>query len=254
VLLVEDNDFNRQVGVYLLERQGYRVAVACSGPEALDRLEREEFDLVLMDLGMPGMDGLETTVAIRRREAERAGPNGKQRRLPIVALTAHVTPADQERCLQAGMDGHVSKPLNPDQLRDVLGQVLGSRRRIAREQGPASSLASVFDRDRTLQRLSGNSKLFAEVVKLFQENSEQLLAQMRQALRSGNGTTLKETAHTLKGSMSFFNAPAAVAAAVNVEKQAENAEQRSQALADLEREVEALRSALAEAVRELSPS
>ncbi len=218
------------------------------------RLEQETFDLVLMDLGMPEMDGLETTAVIRQREA------GTGRRTPIVALTAHVSPSDQERCLQAGMDGHVSKPLEPEQLRQVLAQVMSPGGRTAllvRPDGSPEpshqgrSSPPVFDRDRTLERLSGNSRVFAEVVSLFRENSTRLLADMQQALAEGDTATLEQAAHTLKGSMSFFNAPAAVAAAVQMQHRAGNPHERGPALADLQREVGLLHAALGEVVQEL---
>jgi len=103
ILLVEDNPLNQTVAARLLEKHGHTVVVAANGREALERLEGSEFDLVLMDVQMPEMDGLEATAAIRQRE------NG--RRLPIVALTADVIPGIRERCLEAGMDAYVTKPI-----------------------------------------------------------------------------------------------------------------------------------------------
>ncbi len=117
VLLVEDNLFNQQVGVYLLERQGHEVEVAGSGAEALAQLGKQTYDLVLMDVQMPERDGLETTRAIREQEAATG------RRIPIVALTAYASPSDRQRCLQAGMDGHLTKPLDPLQLEQIVHQV-----------------------------------------------------------------------------------------------------------------------------------
>jgi CheY-like chemotaxis protein len=106
VLLAEDNPVNQQVAVRLLDRRGHRVTVVASGQEALDALDRASFDIVLMDLQMPTMGGLEATARIREREA------GSGRRLPIVAMTAHAMTGDRERCLAADLDGYLSKPID----------------------------------------------------------------------------------------------------------------------------------------------
>ena len=107
ILLVEDNVVNQQVAAGLLTRRGHHVTVVENGHEALDRLERETFDLVLMDLQMPVMGGLDATAAIRLRERA-TGPH-----IRIVAMTAHAMTSDRERCLAAGMDGYLSKPIDP---------------------------------------------------------------------------------------------------------------------------------------------
>jgi two-component system sensor histidine kinase/response regulator len=109
-LLAEDNEVNRLLVVRLLERQGYRVVIAENGREAVAALEREAIDLVLMDVQMPEMDGLEATRAIRLREKETGS------HLPIIALTAHAMKGDREGCLEAGMDDYLSKPVRPQHL------------------------------------------------------------------------------------------------------------------------------------------
>ena len=111
VLVAEDNAVNQQIAAGMLERIGHEAVVAANGREALALLEREAFDLVLMDVQMPELDGLETTVAIRERERVEGG------HLPVVAVTAHAMKGDAERCLAAGMDGYVAKPLQPASLR-----------------------------------------------------------------------------------------------------------------------------------------
>jgi CheY-like chemotaxis protein len=118
VLLVEDNTINQMVAAKLLERQGHAVVIAENGRAALETLEEEQFDLVLMDVQMPVMDGLEATAAIRQREA------GTGRHLPIVALTANALVGDRERCLRAGMDGYVAKPFQVQSLLHEITQVL----------------------------------------------------------------------------------------------------------------------------------
>jgi CheY-like chemotaxis protein len=117
VLLAEDNPVNRLLAIRLLEKRGHSVAVAGNGREALDATEQRIFDVVLMDLEMPEMSGLEATVAIRRRE-QRTGM-----RIPIIAMTAHAMIGDRERCLGVGMDGYVSKPVRADELYAALENV-----------------------------------------------------------------------------------------------------------------------------------
>ncbi len=118
VLLVEDNAVNQKVASRLLERQGHSVRVADNGRAALDALEGAEFDLVLMDVQMPEMDGLAATAAIRRREG------GSGRHLPVIALTAHAMEGDRERCLGAGMDGFVTKPVHLRTLLQAMADAL----------------------------------------------------------------------------------------------------------------------------------
>jgi CheY-like chemotaxis protein len=112
ILLVEDNAVNQTVAKRLLEKAGHSVAVAADGRLALDALRRDCFDLVLMDVQMPVMDGFEATAEIRRLEGASQGTNPKYNRIPIIAMTAHAMTGDRERCLAAGMDGYVSKPID----------------------------------------------------------------------------------------------------------------------------------------------
>jgi two-component system sensor histidine kinase/response regulator len=112
ILLAEDNLVNQKVAAAILERRGHTVTIACTGVEALAALDREEFDLVLMDAQMPEMDGFEASGAIRDREKA----SGSGRRLPIIALTANAMSGDRERCLAAGMDGYSSKPIRAEDL------------------------------------------------------------------------------------------------------------------------------------------
>jgi CheY-like chemotaxis protein len=119
ILLVEDNPINQMVARRMLEKKGYDVAVAENGKEALRALDGQAFDAVLMDVQMPEMDGLEAAAAIRARE------QGTDRRLPIIALTAHAMNGDRERCLAAGMDGYVTKPVTSPVLLKALADVLG---------------------------------------------------------------------------------------------------------------------------------
>ncbi|HKC00101.1 MAG TPA: response regulator, partial [Terriglobales bacterium] len=120
ILLAEDNPVNRQVAVRLLEKQGYQVTCAADGREALSLLEQSVFDLVLMDIEMPNMNGLEASAAIRQ------GEKMTGRHIPIVAMTAHAMKGDQEKCLAAGMDDYVSKPIRPPDLSAAILKVVPS--------------------------------------------------------------------------------------------------------------------------------
>ena len=142
LLLIEDNVVNQRLALRLLEKDGHRVAVAGNGQEALQTLETQSFDVILMDVQMPVMDGLETTRAIRERESEARGTwleaSGEEptsplaplasrlafRRVPIIAMTAHAMKGDRERCLEAGMDAYVTKPIHAKDLRDAIAKVL----------------------------------------------------------------------------------------------------------------------------------
>jgi len=121
ILLVEDNPVNQRLETRLLEKRGHRVVLAANGREALDALEKESFDLVLMDVQMPEMDGFEATAAIRERE------KASGVRLPVIALTAHAMKDDRERCLAAGMDDYLTKPIQPRELHELLENYVARR-------------------------------------------------------------------------------------------------------------------------------
>ena len=121
ILLAEDNVINQKVACRLLEKQGHQVVVACNGREALSILEREPFDLALLDIQMPEVDGLETARVIRARE--RSGTV----HMPLIAVTAHAMNGDKERCLEAGMDGYLTKPIQLGQLFAAIEQVCALR-------------------------------------------------------------------------------------------------------------------------------
>jgi CheY-like chemotaxis protein len=114
VLIAEDNAVNQRLVSRLLEKRGHQVVVAANGREALEAMERQSFDIVLMDLQMPELDGFEATAALRAREA------GHGTHLPVIALTAHAMKGDRERCLAAGMDAYLSKPIRPQELDKLL--------------------------------------------------------------------------------------------------------------------------------------
>ena len=195
-LLVEDNVVNQRVASGLLTRRGHHVTVAQDGREALARLDQETFDLVLMDLQMPVMGGLDATVAIRLRERV----TGQHVR--IVAMTAHAMSSDRERCLAAGMDGYLSKPIDPPMLFAVVEQDGdgggGVQTAVA---GPVT-----FDEDALRHRLSGDDELMTDVIRVFLEDLPVRLAAIKDAVTGRNADALRAAAHALKGAAGNLSA------------------------------------------------
>ena len=134
ILLAEDNAVNQTLAVRLLEKRGYSVMVTGNGAEAFEAFEKHQFDVVLMDIQMPVMDGFEATAAIRAKENLTGG------HIPIIAMTAHALKGDQERCISAGMDGYVSKPIRTSELFSVIEAMLPEK-----DPAPASDPASISD-------------------------------------------------------------------------------------------------------------
>jgi signal transduction histidine kinase/DNA-binding response OmpR family regulator len=206
ILLAEDNVVNQRVAVGLLNRRGHHVTVASNGREALDAVAREQFDLVLMDLQMPVMGGLEATAAIRAHEAQAGG------HLWIVAMTAHVMPGDKERCLAGGMDGYLGKPIDPKALFAEVEEGLNHTGQPAappavQTSAPARTVAApVIDRHDLLQRLYGDEQLAADVVRLFVGECPTMVDAVGAALAMRDVEQVRRAAHALKGSASTASA------------------------------------------------
>ena len=202
ILLAEDNPVNQRVASRLLERRGHLVVVAGTGREVLALLDGSKsaaaFDVILMDVQMPEMDGLQATAAIRSRERESGG------HVPIVAMTAHAMEGDRERCLAAGMDGYVSKPIDAETLVGTVESFGGGRERS-------------FDADRTAARFGNDRMLLREMLTLFAEDSPRMLADLRKAIDANDPAAVAAAAHALKGSVSNFEAKGAVKAALALE-------------------------------------
>ncbi|HVW36380.1 MAG TPA: response regulator, partial [Pirellulales bacterium] len=238
VLLAEDSLVNQKLAVCLLEKWGHHVSVAANGHQAIAAVAAQPFELVLMDVQMPELDGLEATAAIRRSEA------ASGRHLPIVAMTAHAMVGDRERCLAAGMDGYLAKPIRARELLAVIEQVLSGGGHASATA--AAATAAVVDWATALDRLQGDRKLLEEIVDVFRDECPRLLAQARQAIAENDAAQLRLAAHTLKGALVNFAATDAVDAARRLEligKQGSLAD-APQALADLERQLERLQPAL----------
>ncbi len=207
VLLAEDNVVNQRVAVGLLTKRGHTVTVANNGLEAVAFVESGGFDLVLMDLQMPEMGGMEATAAIRSRERISG------RRIRIVAMTAHAMKGDRERCLASGMDGYLSKPIDPRLLFAAVEDDAGPTERDAPSM---PSIAPVNQTD-LMRRLGNDHQLFVEVMALFLADCPVHVAAIQTALADGNAEEIRTTAHALKGAAANLSASALSEAARTVE-------------------------------------
>jgi len=183
VLVAEDNVVNQRVVVGLLSKRGHEATVAGDGREALDLLERELFDVVLMDVQMPVLSGFEATAAICERER---GTDVHQR---VIAMTAHAMTGDRERCLAAGMDGYVPKPIEPAALFAA----------VESEPTTTTAPAVAFDRATLLARLDGEEALAADVIQLFLDDCPTRVSAIKAAVEAGDAEQIRYTAHALKG-------------------------------------------------------
>jgi PAS domain S-box-containing protein len=245
VLLAEDNPVNQRVAAGMLERLGHTPVPAANGREALALLQREAFDLVLMDVQMPELDGLETTAAIRERERTTGG------HVPIVALTAHAMKGDAEKCLAAGMDGYLAKPLQGRELEAAIEAALAGRQpRPAATARPTAAgitaAAAVLDESKLIERVAGDRRALAEIVRIFRADSPRQLARLRKAIQTADAEALRAAAHALKGAVSNFAADRATGAALRLQQLGERGElgAAAEALERLEGELAALDSAL----------
>jgi DNA-binding response OmpR family regulator len=232
LLLAEDSPVNQKVATTLLQREGHTVVVAGNGREALALLDREPFDLVLMDVQMPEIGGFETTAALRERE------RGGRPRTPVIALTAHALKGDRERCLAAGMDGYLAKPLAREPLLaaiDALIAPAAATLPAAPVVAPPPAGAASWRPDLALARCGGDIATLKEITALFLDELPKLLGEIQTAIEGQDATALERAAHRLKGSAACFQAEGVVAAAGRLETAG-----RGRELAGLERHMREL--------------
>jgi CheY-like chemotaxis protein/HPt (histidine-containing phosphotransfer) domain-containing protein len=232
ILLAEDSLVNQKLAFGLLERYGHVVEIANNGHEALSSLADASYDLVLMDVQMPEMDGLEATTLIRARERLKGG------HVPIVAMTACAMQGDRERCLSAGMDGYLAKPIRAAQLLETVHDVLqrGRGPEARQEAGPAGE--SAVDWQKALGVVQADQGLLRDVVQLFLQEAPQWLGAVRSSIGEGDMKVLQQTAHTIKGSLRFLGTQNAVDMAYELEcigreRRFHEATEQSARLADL---------------------
>ena len=235
ILLAEDNEVNQKLAVRWLRKWGHSVVVAGNGREALERLEKEAFDLILMDVQMPEMGGLETTAVIREKEQGGAG------HVPILAMTAHALKGDRERCLAVGMDGYISKPIRPQEMFRAIENL-----NPATETSAAQPDEDILDRQEVLYRFDDDMELLREAVQDFLDECPKRLAGLRDALACGDSDAVARLAHALKGSVGNFAARHAVDAAQKLETIGRTGEiaRGLEVYAELDEAIERLKPAL----------
>ena len=243
ILLAEDNPVNQMLVLFLLEKQGHQISTAINGKEAVAALETQPCDLVLMDVQMPEMDGFEATKIIRTRE----GRSG--RHVPIIAMTAHAMKGDRERCLAAGMDSYVAKPIQAKELLQAIEPFIPAAAQSEQTDRPRSN--ETLDRSSLLARLGGKEERLERIAAVFLEESRRLMTEIRAALDEGGRVPLKKAAHTLKGALGIFDVKTATEAARQLESLAQlpTTDVTEQAYQRLHVEIERLRSMLVDAAR-----
>ncbi len=203
ILLAEDNPINQTVVVRMLEKMGHSPAIAPDGQQALSMYSTQSFDLIFMDVQMPVMDGLTATMKIRELE-KTSGAH-----IPIVAMTAHAMKGDKERCLEAGMDGYLSKPISSRGIEDVIARLVRGENEQQALSSHTEKLASAtsWNAARALERVDGDEALLHELIEIFLEETPKHLSTLEQAIKSNERNLIERIAHTLKGELGYLGLP-----------------------------------------------
>jgi two-component system, sensor histidine kinase and response regulator len=241
ILVAEDNVVNQRVVVRLLEKEGHLPTVVGNGAIAVQVWENSDFDVILMDVQMPEMNGFDATARIREREKSTGD------RIPIIAMTAHVLKGDRERCLDAGMDDYVTKPIRSDDLRQALCRAFAAALP-TEDEAPAEG--EIVDRSTLMAQLDNDAELLNEIVGLFLCESPKLFEAVRSAIERQDADGVHRAAHALRGSMGNFVAAEGLERLVRLEAIAVGGtcEGTHDLLAPVEVHLQRLRQALAEMV------
>ena len=237
ILVVEDNEVNQMLVKKLLEKMGHDVQLAANGAEACEAVGQGSFDVVLMDLQMPVMGGLQAAQKIRRSE------QGTGQHIPIVAVTAHAAVDDQRRCEEAGMDGYLSKPIRPDSLRNEIERTAGGIMAKQEKQTAAEHpRQNDWDLKELLERLDGDEGFLCELLVMFREDTRLNLEKSRKAMAERDFEMLARAAHTLKGMLRnlSFGAAADTAAALEIASRESQASDSKVLLEKLEKELDGI--------------
>ncbi|MHC2068252.1 response regulator [Bremerella sp. T1] len=248
ILLAEDGVVNRKVAQSLLENRGHYVTAVENGRLAVDAYRSGTFDLILMDVQMPVLDGFAATAEIRQLEFN------AERSIPIIALTAHAMKGDRERCLEGGMNDYVSKPFRPEELFAAVEKIkpaLGDEPDPSPSESttPPAQDTGAFDLERALENVGGNDEILQEMIALFLTECPKQMHEIEDAYENGNLEKLIRSAHTLKGSVALFAADEATAAARKIEFMGrdEKLDEFSSAWSNLQEKIDQLTSALSAA-------
>jgi PAS domain S-box-containing protein len=239
ILLAEDNAVNQRLAATILEKRGHSVQVVGDGKSALSALADKSFDVMLLDVQMPEMDGFEVIAALRKKERE----TGEH--LPVIAMTAHAMKGDRERCIEAGMDDYVSKPIKSEELFAVIDKLTGNTKE---KKKPASNVASqpVIDTSIVMDRVEGDLTLIRELVEVFLDECDRVIDTIRGAALCGDCGAVERGAHSLKCSLGNFAAGPAHDVALAIERAARAGDlpRVDKLLKDLDYEVERLKPEL----------
>ncbi len=245
ILLVEDNLTNQQVAQGILGKLGFSADIAGNGSEAIKALESIVYDLVFMDVQMPVMDGFEATIAIRSGKTAVLNPG-----IPIVAMTAHAMKGDRERCIAAGMDDYIPKPISPKSLAGILDRWLGPERKQpgAEIKPDAQTKPVVFDRRAFIERLMGDQDLVREITAAFLKDMPRQLLELKKHIGAGDVKAAAGQAHSIKGAAVNVGGLAFSAAAFRIEQASRDGgiEEISALLPELERQYQLLQERLTE--------
>ncbi|HEY2646734.1 MAG TPA: ATP-binding protein [Candidatus Acidoferrales bacterium] len=246
ILLVEDNTINQILAERLVRKRGDQLVIASSGPEALLALEEQQFDLILMDIQMPEMSGIEVTTAIRRRERSTGA------HIPIIATTASAMKEDRERCLNAGMDAYLAKPIDRDALYEAIDILSSNSVGRDAEQSPSRAQDPVFDQGAVLDSLDGDIDLLREIVGISITQFAKEMGNLREGVSKQDPRTIERAGHALKGTAANLLARGVMDAAGKLEQIGRDGsvEGSIEALVTLEEELGKLQTALGEFEKE----